>query len=236
MRTTASLIILFLCTILMNPALAEPDKGSLIDAWETYIRSLPGTVRLETIGDGVYQYEDTDLPYNGKLEIVGALVRSSETAGYETDFTHLGMVDFKLQDMPEERSSSQVYYYWVADRQTLHFSKAEQRWVDPATVQATYADYFGGPESFGALSFMLNYGIWVLLLGLLIFLFVSIGKQSKKARVLMDESASINQQASGNLDRAEKMQDEVLAIARESRDLHIESNKLLKDVLDTLKR
>ena len=90
--------------------------------------------------------------------------------------------------------------------------------------------------SFGALSFMVNYGIWILLIALVIFVFVGLNRQTKKARALMDETAAINQQARENLDRAAKMQDEGLAIARESRDLQSETNELLRQMLDAGRR
>jgi len=164
------------------------------------------------------------------------LVRPSESAGFETDFTHFGMVDFELSDMPVERLSTQLYYYWLADRQTLHYSKSAQEWVDASAYQESITDLYGGTPSFGALSFMLNYGIWVLLIGLLIFVFVGVNKQAKKARSLMDETAEINDKARQNLDRAEAMQDEVLSIARETRDLQKEGNELLARMLQALQR
>jgi hypothetical protein len=108
--------------------------------------------------------------------------------------------------------------------------------MGPADYQASITELYSGGASFGALSFMLNYGIWVLLIGLLAFAFIAVGRQAKKARALMDESAAINLQARENLDRSERMQDEVLSIARETRDLQSENNQLLKEMLSALKR
>lgn len=235
MRTTAALIILLIATLFAHHADAQPNRDSLLEAWETHVGSLPGTTSLQAIDDGVYEFHDTDLPYEGALKIIGALVRPSETAGFETEFTHIGMVDFELKDLPAERLSSQVYYYWLADRQTLHYSETEQRWVNAATYQASVTELYSGGASFGTMSFMLNYGIWVLLIALLIFVFVAVGKQARKARSLMDETASINQKARENIERAEGLQDEVLAIARETRDLHADNNELLKKMLEALR-
>ena len=236
MRITASVFLLALCTLFSVDALADADRESLIAAWEAHIAGLPGTESFEQTADGVYQYKDTDLPYDGELKLLGVLVRPSESAGFETDFTHFGMVDFELSDMPVERLSTQLYYYWLADRQTLHYSKSAQEWVDASAYQESITDLYGGTPSFGALSFMLNYGIWVLLIGLLIFVFVGVNKQAKKARSLMDETAEINDKARQNLDRAEAMQDEVLSIARETRDLQKEGNELLARMLQALQR
>jgi len=236
MRTMATLIVLLLGTLVANGASAEANRESLLEAWEAHVASLPGTARLEAVGDGVYKFEDTDLPYAGELRIVGALVRPTESAGYETGFSHTGMVDFTLADLPAERLSSQVYYYWLTDRQSLHYSETEQRWVDTATFQNSFTDLYSNDASFSALTFMLNYGIWIILIGLLVFAFIAVGRQTRKAQSLMDDSADINEKARQNIDRAEGLQDELLAIARETRDLQSDNNDLLKQVLDALKK
>jgi hypothetical protein len=236
MHKPAAIIILCLCAVVAHDALAQPDRDSLIEAWETYIQSLPGTVNLEKTGDDVYQFQDADLPYEGELRIVGALVRPAESATFETSFQHLGMVDIALVDLPADRLSSQVFYYWLADRQTMYYSETEQRWVDPTTYQTAITEMYSGGPSFGALSFMLNYGFWIVLIGLLVFGILAIRRQTKKAHSLMDDSSDINQKARENIDRAQSMQDEVLALARETRDLQTKNNELLKQMLDVIKR
>ena len=236
MRIKAIVLLLALCALLPVHAHADANRESLIAAWETHIAELPGTESFEKTADGVYEYKDTDLPYEGELKLLGALVRPADSAGFETDFTHFGMVEFELPGMPAERLTSQVYYYWIADRQTLHYSKSAQQWVDAAAYQESITDLYGTTPSFGALSFMLSYGIWVLLIALLVFVFVGVNKQTKKARDLMDETAEINDKARENLDRAEAMQDEVLSIARETRDLQKEGNELLARMLQALQR
>ncbi len=236
MRNTVGVFLLALCAFIPVDALADADRESLVAAWEAHITGLPGTESFEKTADGVYQFKDTDLPYEGALKLLGVLVRPSESAGFETDFTHFGMIEFELTDLPAERLSSQVYFYWLADRQTLHYSESAQEWVDASTYQASITDLYSGTPSFGTLSFMLNYGIWVLLIGLIIFVFVGVNRQTKKARSLMDDTADINEQARKNLDRAEAMQDEVLSIAREARDLQKENNELLAKMLQALQR
>lgn len=235
MRTTLTFFALFtlFASTLAN---GQPDRDSLIEAWEAHVRMLPGTESLEANGDGMYSLTDTDLPYEGPLKIVGVLVRPAESAGLETDFSHTGMVEFELVDLPADRLTSQVYYYWLADRQNMYFSVSDQRWINTAAYQASLSEMYTSDFSWGPLSFMLNYGIWVALLGLLVIVFVTLSRQSRKARSLMDESAAINQKASDNLDRAKSMQDELLAISRETRDLQAENNALLTQMLEALKR
>ena len=235
-RVAAALIILFVGAFAANAGPEAPDRDSLVNAWEAHVAALPSTVAFDPLGDGVYRFEDSDLPYDGELRIVGALVRTAETAGYDTGFSHLGMVDFELTDIPVERLSSQVYYYWLSDRQTLHFSDSEQRWVDTASYQASISSIYSPGASYGALSFMLNYGIWIVLIAVVVFGIIAVGRQAKKARSLMDDSAAINDKARQNIDRAEGLQNEILAIARETRDLQADNNALLRQMLDALKK
>lgn len=236
MRKTTQIIILVFGAALTQFAWADADRESLIEAWEAHVASLPGTVEFEALGEGTYRLQDTDLPYEGDIKLVGALVRGSESPGFDTDFTHFGMVEFELVDLPEERLSSQSYYYWLADRQTLHYSGTEERWMSPLAYQSAISEQYSPGVSFGALGFMLNYGIWVFLIALIAFVFLAVHRQAKKARSLMDQGESINQRASENLDRSERLQDEVLAISREMRDLQTENNELLKKMVDALSR
>ncbi len=236
MRQVAALIAVVLTALYAPQVSADASRESLVAAWEAHIASLPGTISFEAVGDGVYEFEDSDLPYAGKLTIVGALVRSTESAGYETGYSHTGMVDFRLSDLPEERLSSQVYYYWLTDRQSLHYSEAEQRWVDTATFQQSITDMYDTGTTFSALYFLLNYGVWIVLILLALFGIVAVSKQTRRARALMDDSASINEQARQNIDRAEGLQDELLAIARETRDLQSQNNALLQQMLDALRK
>ena len=236
MQNLFKLFVAVFVIMLAQAATAEPSRESLLAAWEEHIRSLAGTESLEKTGDDTYALKDSDLPYDGELRILGALVRSTESPGYTSDFTHLGMVEFELADLPAERLSSQVYYYWLADRQTLHYSGATNEWLDSTAYRDSFSELYEDMPSLGALSFMVNYGIWILLIALVIFVFVGLNRQTRKAQSLMDETAAINQQAKENLDRAEKMQDELLAIARESKDLQTESNELLRQMLDAVRR
>jgi len=236
MRKTAQIIILLFGAGLTQFVSADADRESLIEAWEVHVASLPGTVEFEALGEGTYRLQDTDLPYEGDIKLVGALVRGSESPGFDTGFTHFGMVEFELVSLPEERLSSQSYYYWLADRQTLHYSGVEERWMSPLAYQSTISEQYTSDMSFGPLGFMLNYGIWIFLIALIVFVFVAVHRQAKKARSLIDQTESINQRASENLDRSERMQDEVLTMSREMRDLQAENNELLKKMLDALSR
>ena len=86
------------------------------------------------------------------------------------------------------------------------------------------------------MSFMMKYGIWLLLIALVIFVFIGAHRQLKKNRALMDETAAINEKARENVERAQAMQDEVLAISRQTLELQAENNETLKKILDAMDR
>jgi hypothetical protein len=230
------MVVLLLGCAACGVAVAEPDRESLLEAWEAHVISLPGTATLESTGDGVYQFEDTDLPYKGELRIVGALVRSTPSTDIDAEYTRVGMVDFQLVDLPAERLSSQSYYYWLTDRQMLYYFEEEQRWVDSVTYQALITEQYSSDPSSGTISLLFRYGIWVPLIALLGFVLIAFNRQVKKSRGLMDETAAINQRARENIDRAAKLQDEMLESARQSRELQAENNEILKQILSAMKR
>ena len=232
---------LIICIVLaqaawLSPAAqADADRDSLIEAWEVHIASLPSTEKFEKTGEGTYYLVDTDLPYDGELILQGALARSSGMPD-DSSFSHMGMLEIELTEMPEERLASQLYYYWIADKVMLYYSTKSDTWVSQADYTAEFAGDYGIDSSLSFMSFMMRYGIWILLIALVIFVFRGAGKQMKKNRALMDETEAINAKARENVDRAQSMQDEVLAITRQSLELQAENNATLKKILDALNR
>ena len=228
---------LLLLLLLASTALAgEPDRASLLTAWEDALRGLPSTTTLEATGDNTYRLEDSDIDYAGELVVTGVLIRPNDSYGFETEFTHFGMVEFELTDLPPERLASQLYYYWLSDRQTLHYSSEDGAWLNTKAYQESFSPGGELGISLGPLAFMMNYGIWILLIALLVFVFLSLGKQQKKAKGLMDDSADINKMARENLERAEAMQKEIVTIAREAQALHKQNNALLERIASAVER
>lgn len=216
----------------MPAAAQEPSRESLIAAWEAGMGEAPGTTAFEARGDGVYFLEDESLPYEGELRLIGSLVRPME--GAIGPFSHMGFVEFELSGLPPERRASQSYYFWLEDRQNFYYSQPEQDWFDQQGYVASFQAQ-AAPQSFRTLSFMLNYGVWILLIAVLLGGGVLIGRQSRKARALMDDAASINQKARENLDRTEAVQKEMVEIARRSVELQAANNELLGRILDALR-
>ncbi len=244
--------ILVLLLVLSPAAFAsEPDRASLIAAWEAYVRGMPSTAKLESLGGDRYEFSDTELEFDGELRINGVLIRAHETYGVDTEFSHFGMIELELVDLPPEQLGTYLYSYWLADRQTLHYSTEREGWVDPKAYQQSFTSPGSVTGSWSLLMFMLDYGIWILLVALIISVFVFLNRQQRKSKSLMDDSedinkmarenieranrlqeetADINKMARENLERAERMQGEVIDIARGLHEMQKQSNELLERI------
>lgn len=217
------------------PAYAAADRASLIAAWESHMASLPSITKFERTGDGTYEVTDTELPYDGELILHGVLVRSSGVPD-DSVFSHTGMLEFELTELPEERFASQLYYYWIADKQMLYYSVNRGDWVSRSQYTEEFSNEYGYDTDFWFMGFMMKYGIWILLIALIIFVFRGASTQMKKNRAMIDDTAAINEKARENVDRAKALQDEVLAISRESLELQAQNNEVLKKILEALSR
>ncbi len=236
MNAISRIAVLLIALSCSTISFASPDRESLIAAWEQRFAEMPDTEEFEALGDDRYRIKDTGLPYEGELSIIGVLLQPIDSPGYTTGFSTMGMVEFELAELPAERKASQSYYYWLNARQMLYYSDDEQRWVDSQAYTQALTTRYQPPMALGVMSFMLNYGIWILLIALVVFVFIGFKRQTGKAHALMDDSADINRKARENLDRSEAMQKEVLEISRESQQLHRETNRLLGEILAKLQR
>jgi Sec-independent protein translocase protein TatA len=214
---------------------AGPDREGLLAAWAGFMAANPDTEDFESIGEDRYRLTDSSLPYEGEVRVIGAIVRTMEDYGAELPFSHTGFVEFELTDLPDERSQTQSYYYWAADRQTLYFSSGQGRWVTPAAYQASFNEQVA-PGVFGVAYYLLRYGIWLLLIPVLIVAIVFAAKQANKARQLMNDAADINQQARQNIERGASLQEEVVALSRKALEQQAEANRILEEIRDSLRR
>ncbi len=239
--------------LLLSPAAfaSEPDRASLISAWEEYVRDLPSTGKLEALGDDRYALADTELEFDGELKINGVLIREQEDYGVETEYSHFGMIELELVDLPAERLGSYLYSYWLADRQTLYYSTERAGWVDSKAYQQSFTSPGSVTGSWSLLMFVIDYGIWILLVALIISVYVFLNRQQRSSKSLMDDSedinrmarenieradrlqketAEINKMARENLERAERMHGEVIDIARGMHEMQKENNELLERI------
>lgn len=225
---------ILLLVLLLSPAAfaAEPDRASLIAAWEEYVRGIPTTGKLEALGDDRYALVDSELEFDGELKINGVLIRAQENYGVETEFSHFGMIELELVDLPTERLGSYLYSYWLADRQTLYYSTERAGWVDAKAYQQSFTSPGSVVGSRSLLMFVMDYGIWILLVGLIISVYVFLNRQQRSSKSLMDDSEDLNKMARENIERADRLQEETAEINKMARDNLERAERMQSEVID----
>ncbi len=225
--------VIVLLLLLSSAAFADqPDQASLIAAWEEYVRSLPATGKLESLGDDRYAIEDSELDFDGELRIKGVLIRPADNYGVETEFSHFGMIELELVDLPPEQLGTYLHSYWLADRQMLHYSTERGAWVDPKAYQQSFTSPGSVTGSWSLLMFMIDYGIWILLVALIISVYVFLNRQQRKSKSLMDDSEDINKMARENIERADRLQDETAEINKMARENLERAERMQNEVID----
>lgn len=235
-KAAVRLLIVTLGVLQGAVTLAAADRDSLVAAWAEAMAGMPGTETFEARDDGRYYLADESLPYEGEVRIVSSLVRPADVMTESSDFTHTGMVEFELIDLPQERRENQSYYYWLSDRQSLYYSADADAWLSPADYRVALQESYGPPPSFGPLSFMLNYGIWAFLLLLLAWVFLTLNKHQRKAKNMMDETVAINEMARENIERSAEIQQESIEITRKVLEIQQTNQRLLEQIRDNTGR
>ena len=228
------LIFLAISLLATTVAIAEPDKQSLLAHWESAMREQG--VDLDRLDDGTYRLTDTELPYEGRVSIVGTNVRAAESVGPSGQPSYTGFVDFDLLDLPDRLRQSQLYYLWLAERQQYYYNDETQQWgsADEVWNAQTKGSAW---QTFKRLLF--RWGpLLILLFVVLVFIRVIrfVMRQQKNARALIDDSADINKTARENLERARELQEEHIKIARENAEVVKSNNELLREMLTVLRK
>lgn len=226
-----------LCCLLSTAATAAPDREGLIEAWVAHMQTASGTISFERSGEDTFLLRDDSLPYDGEVRIVGALVRPTEVQFVESAFSHMGSVEFDLVTLADDRRYTQTYSYWMTDRQLFYYSENREAWLGQADYALAVQEEYGSKgAAFGPLSFMLNYGIWIALLALLVWVFRVLGRHQKEATSLMDDSASINEMARKNLERSAELHEESIEMTRQILEVQKANQALLTQIRDNTSR
>lgn len=225
------IVVIFMLVLTGFGVHAQPDKASLLDAWETRIVELGGT--LDPQPDDTYLLTDDSLPYEGTVVVVSTLIRAAPEQSYgDVQVSHSGIVEFRLEDLPVERTGSQLYYYWLTDRQNFQFLDDSQEWISQSQYNNLLQNSRG--SSYSALSWFVNWGFWIVVLILVIWLAVFLGRSQKKAKSLMSDSADINNLARENIERSAELQAEMAGLARKNAQLMEDNNVLLRQILESV--
>jgi hypothetical protein len=210
-------------------ATPSPDRASLVAAWE---RTISRDAKLARTGPDRYTIEADEIGYRGPLSINAVLVREQPASG--AGFSHVGVVDFALDELPAGRANSHAVMVWRSGAQQFYFDAARGwRASDELAQEMTQAFDSSG---LGLLAAAGGSGLIFLLplavLGLIVWLGM---RNSRRARNLFDETRGLNDEARRDLERNRALQDEQMQILRRSIALNEDSNRLLREIAEALR-
>lgn len=217
------LIILTAAALPQKAPDAAPSQAGLLEAWEKSLRADPNTEILERTAEKTYHFKTRLFPFDGELKVLNALIQSTPEGEYTPEFA-FGNVEIELVGFSQEMMTkyAQSYGYWL-QHNTLYFDHEDGRWLDakeyrsilPRRMKKSY----DSPWSWLSRNYF-----WIILAVLSLFLWrlaQRSGKQMKSAMSRQDEVMEHSRKS--------------MAIAEKSIELQMDSNRVLKEILEILK-
>jgi hypothetical protein len=200
----------------------EPSEASFVSAWERCRKAEPQTLTLEKIEEGRYRFKTKAFPFDGELKVLSVSIGDPYSEEYVAGMTP-GTVEVELVGFAEDtaRKYAGSFARWQMGN-TLYFDRDAGRWLTAKEWQAKIARKYGRWSWLGWVSG----SFWFLfLLVLAVFLWWVArrsGRQMKEAlagqrKVLADH-------------------EKVMAIAERSLAASEESNRLLAEILEELRK
>jgi hypothetical protein len=210
-------------------AVPTPDRAGLIAAWE---RTISRGARLERTGPDRYTIEADEIAYRGPLSIQAVLVREQPATG--AGISHVGVVEFTLDELPAARANSHAVQIWRGGLQQYYFD-GTRGWRAPDELAQDMRQAFDS-GGLGWLAAAAGSGLVFLLplavLGLLVWLGV---RNSRRANAVLDDTRGLNDEARQDLERNRSLQEEQMQILRRSIALSEDSNRLLREIAEALR-
>lgn len=216
-------IAVLLCLVFSFVGFAEqlPTEESLIAAWEEIQKNDPNNIKFEKIKDKEYRINNNKIPFEGILKINSADIEDSMMGDNEY---LMGIVDAELVGLSSDfiEKNSRRYYGWARNN-NLYYDKNKNKWI---TVQEFHKVLTENQDKvMGIFSFVSNY----LFIILLIFIIISAVYFSRKQKKVINKSFEQQAQVIAQVNKS-------LELGEKSVELNQETNEILKDILDELKK
>ena len=226
MKSFVSSLACLFFVLLWSAAWAQPDKGSLIAAWERLQLEDPSTEVFEKVEDRLYRFKTGRFPFDGRMRLVNASI-DSVAPGDEGGYI-LGVVEVELQGVEEEfyRTHSFSYSNWQRDNM-LYYDSKEERWLTYAQWEEALGEYWDDQATMPWYLELVS-GPGFLLVILVVFLVLAFwlsrksGSHMKRALAAQDQSLAEQAKA--------------MDIMRRSIALQEDNNRLLGEILEALKK
>lgn len=217
-RTAA--FVLTLSALVPPAAAAQPDRTSLLAAWENQLRADPQTLVFEKIDDDRYHFSTERFPFDGTIRVLN-LVVDDRTLDYAEGGT-MGVVEVDLENLNDEFRRQHAYSIglWQASN-TLYYDADSESWVSAAQWQSSMMDRYAGGGWWGWIS---SASWFVFLLLLLVVLFFAVRRANKQIKTTMAAQ-----------DKALAEQERAIRLTEEAVELSRDSNRVLKEIRDLLR-
>jgi len=201
-------------------ASAEPREKTLVETWEAIQKSDPKTVVFEKLEENTYKFRTERFPFDGILRVLNVSIddrMSDSEYGYI-----MGVVEVELVDLPRDFMEKYSYSYSMwAQNNMLYYDKETKKWLSNKDYYAKSQERLPKPPRMFFWN-ILSYGPIIILIVFVVFSLIVINNLQKKNRKYMDF--------------AEDSTKKSLELIQKSLVLGEESNRVLKEILEELKK
>jgi hypothetical protein len=218
-------LLLLVCVLMLaaggaTAQVAEPNRDSLLAAWEALQRDDPQTLQFEKIEDGRYRYQTERFPFDGTVRVLN-LVIDDRMLDYGAGGV-MGVVEVDLEEVSDEFRRQYAYSIGLwHGANTLYFDGETGEWVTANDWQSSMVDQYSDVSWYARYS---DY-LWLLLLAIMVLLVLWLSRRA--ARQLKIATAA-QDKALAEQERAIRLTEEAIEISRDS-------NRVLKEIRDLLK-
>jgi hypothetical protein len=211
-----------------------PDRAGLLAAFG---RELGQGAEVEPAGPESWRIKSEAIGYQGEVVIDAALIRPQSSGAY----SHTGVIEFRLPNLPAERSQSRPVQVWRAALENFYYREG-RGWL-PIRSLATEPPLQTDPErklgqhrgeSIRLLAWAADWGTPILALLILLWLFTTVARQVRLNREAQQATLKQNAAVFEHFERVRALFDEQAAQMRRSEELAQERNRLLAEILSAL--
>ena len=202
------------------------DRENLLLAWENIQKNQPQVESFQKVSDGKYKIKFSVLPYDGELVV---LTYDTEDVNFDfikdNPFSKRGYVNVDLVDADEKTLNKygRSYFKWIQSN-TLYLNMETKKWVSSEEYTNYITEATKEKTQNNVLFFLSGYWDYILLIIFAYFIFTGISGNKLFKKSLKMQSDSV-----ADMEQIKKVQDEAIT-------LHKETNQLLREMLDELKK
>jgi len=218
-----SVLLVGVLLILSAPALAqivEPNRQSLLEAWEAGLRGDPQTLFFEKLEDHRYRWSTERFPFDGVIRVLNLVIddRSFEYAASGV----VGVVEAELEGVSDDFRRQYAYSIGLwHGANTLYFDREAGEWQSAAEWQSSIAEQY----SDGGWLARFSGWMWVIFLAIMV---VVVSWLARRASRQMKTATAAQDKALAEQERAIRLTEDAIEISRDS-------NRVLKEIRELLK-